>query len=334
MKIPPISIIMPVYNAEKYLCKSIDSILGQTFTEWELILVDDGSADNSPAICDEYSNKDKRIKVLHKKNEGVAIARKEGCEASTAERICFVDSDDTLDSNCLNKCMQILEVHNVDILVFGSIWCIEGTGKKSVHNPKYEGFYDKNRIVKDIYPELIQTEKAGYYPQSVWGSIYKRDSIVPYMISDRRAEVGEDGACVIPAIYHSESMFFVREPLYNYRVNADSVTGGRRVFNWDNPEAIAHHLETTIDIDKAGFRDQLNRRLCHDIFNVCVSRFYSRQGYRETAAEIKHNLKRDAYRRAIKEAHFKGSAKAALMMIALRTRCTRLMLIYSELNKK
>ncbi len=324
---------MPVYNAEKYICQSIDSIIAQTFTDWELILVDDGSPDRSPEICDAYSAKDSRIKTIHKSNEGVSIARRTGCEKAHAKYICFADSDDLLDCTCLEKCMKLLNKHDVDILVYGSIWRNEASGKEEVKNPEFEGYYDKEMIRRDIFPVLIQTEQGGYYPQSIWRSIFKKVSILPYMIADKRAIVGEDGACVIPAVFHADSMYFHREPLYYYRVNTDSVTGGRRVFNWDYPEVTARHIENMIDINEADLRDQLYRRLCHDIFNVCVSRFYGDRSYKEIAAEIRKNLKRDIYKTAIRKARFTGSAKAALMMFALRTKSVFLMYLYSSISK-
>ena len=324
---------MPVYRAEKYLRQSIDSILDQTFTEWELILVDDGSTDKSPEICDLYSAKDSRIRTIHKKNEGVAIARKTGCENARANYIGFADSDDMLDKTCLEKCAKLLHKYDTDILVFGSIWRNEVSGKEEIKNPEYEGYYDKERIRREIFPVLIQTEQAGYYPQSIWCNVFKKEKILPYMIADSRAAVGEDGACVIPAVFHADSMFFLKEPLYYYRVNTDSVTGGRRVFNWDNPEVTATHIENNIDLAEADLADQLNRRICHDVFNVCVSRFYAGHSYKETAAEIKKNLSREVYKTAIKEARFKGSIKAALMMLALRSRSALLMHLYSGISK-
>lgn len=110
--IPVISIIVPVYNVEKYLSQCIDSILAQAFIDFELLLVDDGSTDGSGRICDEYANKDARIQVFHKKNGGVSSARNIGLEHAQGEWITFVDSDDWLD---LKYC-QILweEVQDVD----------------------------------------------------------------------------------------------------------------------------------------------------------------------------------------------------------------------------
>ena len=115
---PQISVIVPVYKTEKYLHQCIDSILAQTFTDFELILVNDGSPDNCGAICDEYAQKDKRIKVVHKKNGGVNAARADGVKCSTGEFITFVDSDDTLPQTAL-KDLFIEMLPNIDIVIGG-----------------------------------------------------------------------------------------------------------------------------------------------------------------------------------------------------------------------
>lgn len=112
-----VSIIIPVYNVESYLKKCIDSILLQTYTNFELILIDDGSTDQSYEICDEYSLNDKRIKVIHKINEGVSKARNLGLSISTGDYICFVDSDDWIDCDMLEYI--IVNADDFDIVQFG-----------------------------------------------------------------------------------------------------------------------------------------------------------------------------------------------------------------------
>ena len=100
---PRVSIIVPVYKAEAYLHRCIDSIIVQTFTNWELLLVDDGSPDRSGVICDEYAGKDERIKVFHKENGGVSSARNLGIDKAVGEWLCFIDSDDTIQPTYLDN---------------------------------------------------------------------------------------------------------------------------------------------------------------------------------------------------------------------------------------
>ena len=118
MNMPKVSIIVPIYKAEKYLNRCIDSILAQTFTDWELLLIDDGSPDKSGDICDEYAKKDTRIRVFHKKNGGVSSARNLGLDNVQGEYVTFVDSDDWIDVNTLNVCFSQIEIDDLDFLQF------------------------------------------------------------------------------------------------------------------------------------------------------------------------------------------------------------------------
>ena len=118
-KIPLFSVIVPIYNVEKDLCTCIDSILAQTFTDFELILVNDGSTDCSGKICDEYALKDSRIKVLHKENGGASDARNNGLDIAIGTRVCFIDADDYVDNNFL----EIFNKRDADMVVQG-LHCI------------------------------------------------------------------------------------------------------------------------------------------------------------------------------------------------------------------
>ena len=111
------SVIVPIYNVEKYLSRCIDSVLSQTFADFELILVDDGSPDNCPEICDKYAQKDHRIKVVHKENAGLGMARNLGVEVATGDFICFIDSDDFIEEECLNAMYSAAEENKVDLVI-------------------------------------------------------------------------------------------------------------------------------------------------------------------------------------------------------------------------
>ena len=108
-----VSIIVPVYNAEKYLCECVDSILSQTLTDLEVILVDDGSADSSPVICDGYAERDKRVKAIHQKNSGAAAARNHGMNIAQGEYIAFVDSDDWIDADMYKRMVDTAEENEI-----------------------------------------------------------------------------------------------------------------------------------------------------------------------------------------------------------------------------
>lgn len=136
---PKISVIVPVYNVEKFLRRCIDSILAQTFTDFELLLIDDGSKDKSGEICDEYAAKDARIRVFHKQNGGVSSARNLGIDKAQGEWVYFVDSDDWIEIETLSI-VQSIDMRKIGIIKFGY----------------YEDFYDgKINIVSDNNERII-----------------------------------------------------------------------------------------------------------------------------------------------------------------------------------
>lgn len=311
------SVIVPVYNAEKFLVQCISSIINQLYPDWELILVDDGSTDSSSKMCDNYAHEDSRIHVVHLHNQGASIARKVGCDRSKGDYVCFVDSDDWITPDCLSKAEDAIKCCGADVIAFASCNSFpDGTVSDRLF--QFHGYYDKKRIETEIFPFLIQNEKAEYYTSSIWGSCYRRELLAPLMIANTKAVFGEDTACVIPTIYRSKSIYFLNERLYYYRLNEQSLTGGRRVYSWDNPAIIARHIESLIDDQTYDFRQQLYRKLVHDVFNVCVSRFFLKEGYHCTAREIRKNLRFPMYEEAIHNAHFKGNAKAMIMSFAMK----------------
>ena len=157
---PKISVFVPVYNTEKYLRQCIDSILAQTFTDFELLLINDGSTDGSGAICDEYAQKDSRVRVFHQENGGVSSARNLGLNNVRGEWISFVDSDDWVKKNFLDK--LIVNSENVDLVCVGFIQIED---KLKYRNVDYEGnaseclgLFFENRILGFLWNKLFKTD--------------------------------------------------------------------------------------------------------------------------------------------------------------------------------
>ncbi|NLP47582.1 MAG: glycosyltransferase family 2 protein, partial [Clostridiales bacterium] len=120
LKNPFLSIVMPVYNTEPYLENAAKSVLNQTYKDFELILINDGSPDKSPVMCDEIAASDPRVRVIHKaQNEGLSAARNTGIDEALGEYICFIDSDDTVEPNLLEQVAESLEKHKADVIIYG-----------------------------------------------------------------------------------------------------------------------------------------------------------------------------------------------------------------------
>lgn len=204
-----ISIIVPVYKVEKYICSCIDSILSQSYKDWELILVDDGSPDNSGIICDEYATNDNRIRVIHKENEGVTAARRDGVMHAEGEWIVFVDSDDTIPGNSL----EVLLSNSKDVdTVCGCL--MSSKGKKWKH--KCIGTYSK----EDYITHLVNGRIYGYPCASLFKrSLFKDDCLKV----DRSFPIGEDVLMRIELAMAGKNFRTIEDVVYNYFDNTSSV---------------------------------------------------------------------------------------------------------------
>ena len=151
-----ISVIVPIYNAEKYLKICIDSIINQSYYNIQIILVDDGSEDNCPAICDEYAQLDTRIIVIHKKNQGLVLARKSGLQIATGEYITFVDADDYIDIDTYEKIVNNINYDMPDIIAYD---LIEEYSDRTVkkENQFSAGLYKEEQLKEKIYPKMLST---------------------------------------------------------------------------------------------------------------------------------------------------------------------------------
>ena len=167
---PKISIIVPVYKAEKYLRRCLDSIIAQTFTDWECILIDDGSPDNSGKICDEYAASDKRFRVIHQENQGVSAARQKGLDNCIGEYVIHTDPDDWVEKDFLNKMFERAQLTDADMVMcdFNRIY----KDKTILYSQKPTSF-----DCEDIINDLLNGKLWGI----TWNKLIKRECIVKYI---------------------------------------------------------------------------------------------------------------------------------------------------------
>ena len=217
---PKISIIIPVYNAEKYLKICVDSILNQTFKDFELILIDDGSSDTSKEICEQYIKLDNRVKVIEQSNKGVSVARNNGLENSCGEYIMFCDSDDWIEEECLeNLYYKFIQDKNTDI-IFSGIYKEFYFNDKKIMN-KIEGISEELNIdlteldlyLKYIYEsflELLQSPCAKLYSNKIIknNNLYFDENMICY----------EDFDFNLRYLYHSRKIIFSKFNHYHYRI--------------------------------------------------------------------------------------------------------------------
>ena len=149
-----LSVVVPIYNAEKTLHRCVDSILNQTFFDLEVVLIDDGSTDSSLNICEEYAKRDDRVVVFHKENAGLVAARKSGVEIASGEYIGFVDSDDYIEADMYSLLMSETSITEADIVIGGIITDYVDYSIKT-YNKLPAGYYNRVDIEKKIIPELL-----------------------------------------------------------------------------------------------------------------------------------------------------------------------------------
>lgn len=220
-----ISVIVPIYNVREYLQQCIESICRQSYHNLEIILVDDGSIDGCSEICDAYLDQDERIRVIHKENEGLVRARKDGMQAARGEYISYVDGDDWIEHNMIEKLYDTLVKQNVDIVMCGRY---EDTGEmhRQVYHGIPEGRYNKQALLDEVYPNMIVNGpffEWGIFP-GVWDKLFKRICLEKYQMGvDDSITMGEDAACVYPCLLNADSIYVMHECLYHYRQTVTSM---------------------------------------------------------------------------------------------------------------
>jgi glycosyltransferase involved in cell wall biosynthesis len=208
-----VSIIIPVYNTEQYLPRCIDSILGQSFTDFELLLIDDGSTDGSAKICDAYAEKDSRIRVLHKENGGVSSARNLGLNEAKGEWVVFVDSDDWISDNCIKLLTEPLRNKEFDIVV--GDYRIIGEFPYNLELSLPEGAYHETGITHTFC-------NGGIYIMS-WNKLYRKEFLLKNQLAFEEGKVHEDEILAFEISCLEKSFYVVKSVTYYYRIRENSI---------------------------------------------------------------------------------------------------------------
>ena len=218
---PELSIIVPVYKVEKYLSRCVDSILNQSFSDFELMLIDDGSPDSSGKICDRYSKTDVRVKVIHQENKGVSSARNAGLDIASGRYIAFIDADDYIEPKMYEIMMSVIKKKNVDVVICGAKSIIQGTSeiRKEMLS---EGYYDKAHLLNSLF------EMPNPLGGCIWNKLVKSD-----VLKNCRYKTGvsmaEDRMFLLDYFQNCESGYKIPDSLYIITERDDSATHSRTV---------------------------------------------------------------------------------------------------------
>lgn len=255
IRTPLVSIIIPVYNVEQYIYQCLDSVLGQTYNNLEIIIVNDGSSDECPRICDEYALKDSRISVIHQKNGGLSVARNAALAVARGKYIAFVDSDDSVDPHWIEHSVKVLEQNHLSAVIFAAKLMNE-----------HGHFIGERFKVYDVYTEIsgqqafekVITDEIG---SQVWKAVYDRRCWDNVWFPDG---LFYEDLFVTHKVYArmTNNVAFLPEPLYNYRLNTNGIS-----LSLDNRGIKAYHiflgLRTMYDFSK--------KRCDRKITDVCLA---------------------------------------------------------------
>ena len=208
---PKVSIIIPAYNAEKVLARCIDSVLAQTFTDFELLVMDDGSKDGTAALCDAYAAKDARVRVVHKENSGVSDTRNQAINLATGEYLQFLDADDWITPEATALFVHAAEEYSADLVISDFYRVVDGwTARK--------GSIDEEGVLsREEFAACMAKSPADYYYGVIWNKFFRRDLVEKYKLRmDEKLRWCEDFIFNLEYILHTERIFVLRAPTYYY----------------------------------------------------------------------------------------------------------------------
>lgn len=327
------SVIVPVYKVENYLSGCIESVLNQTFSDFELILVDDGSPDSCPKICDSYKEKDGRIKVVHKQNGGLASARRAGIKVAEGDYVFNLDSDDLIENDTLECAYKIIKDTACEIVSFSYRWVKNGHTVSITDDGLDEGLYTGKSIEECIYPRLLMDKNMNHMSYYLSGKAVKRELLTPHQLGvSEKISLGEDLCCVVPCYLNTKSVYISKKTAYLYTVREDSLS---KEFNTEQIyliEDVINEINKN-DINKvADFEEQLCRYSCFMCFTILAA---AAQGnHFESIKSIKENITNSLHYEKISCARFGAvTPKSRISIYLMKKKCYRTAFYFLNLCK-
>ena len=235
-----ISIIIPVYKVEKYLDKCIESVVNQTYSNLEIILVDDGSPDNCPKICENWQKKDKRIVVIHKQNGGLSDARNFGLDKATGDFIMFLDSDDYVNVNICKELLALLKKYNADIAMCQAKYIYEDEQSQDGNKVHLEENTEKEFTKNQLFKLAISSEIPLF--MTAWGKLYKK-----HIFESLRYDVGkihEDEFILHKIIAQTDKLVYTTKKMYYYLQRSNSIMGTKTSKSYQHSlEALTNRID-------------------------------------------------------------------------------------------
>lgn len=250
-----VSVVIPVYNMENYLDRCVNSVVNQSYKNLEIILVDDGSKDKSPAMCDAWAEKDNRIVVVHKENAGLGMARNSGMEIARGDYIIFPDSDDYIHENLVEKCVKVATENDAEVVVFSCFEVDETGNEKARQISSASDVYEGECVQKELLAGMFSYSMG--IGVSAWSKMYKRDVLRKnglQFVSERQI-ISEDSYFMLEFFSKVSKAFVLKENLYYYCKRENSLS---RAFKEDRIEKNNEFLRQSLEyIDTNGIHSEV-----------------------------------------------------------------------------
>lgn len=318
-----LSVVVPVYNAEKYLHECVQSILPQLSEELELVLVNDGSRDNSGRICDAYAKENAYIRVVHQENSGVTAARKAGVRHANGEYIGFLDSDDWVDTDMYLYMLNKIRETSADIAVCCSVRELGNGTSFLLKNDIAEGFYTKDALREKLYPVMLFdfAKEAPALTPSLCNKVFRKKILQNVMDHVTNNVVyGEDTLCSFSCILDSQGIYFTDRAMYHYRENPSSVTNVYDPGLFEKFLLLGRELESQFQERKVNLSKQLAGYMARHSLECIRSELLLNEGQplrirrRAASAFVKEPQIQSAYKLAYSE--FKNGKTRMKMFLA------------------
>ncbi len=271
-----VSVVVPIYNVEKYLDRCVESIVNQTYKQLEIIMIDDGSTDRSSEICEKWKRQDDRIIVIHKKNQGLGMARNTGLDYATGKYICFFDSDDYIESQTIEKLYKYCEEYNAELVCFGFVLeNADGSIKDVIRSNKNKVFEGKDQVRKEFIPGMIgfnpdTGETLGIW-MNMWGAIYSTELLkrIGWRCESERSIISEDIYSLLELYDCVNKAVVISESFYHYCCNEVSLTN---TYREDRYKKIKHFYYECIRLcEEKKYPEVIKRELSQPFLNFSMA---------------------------------------------------------------
>ena len=313
------SVIVPVYKVEEYLVPCVESVLSQTFPDFELILVDDGSPDQCPQICDRYREKDSRVKVLHKANGGLVSARQAGIQIAAGQYVFNLDSDDLIEQDVLEEAHRIITETNCQIVSFGRKWVKGGQTVRTTDDGLEEGLYAGEKLEQYIYPKVLTDRNMQFISCYITGKAIQREFLLPHQMGvSEQISLGEDLCCMTACYLQAQSIYLSKKTAYLYTVRENSMS---REFNTKQIlliENVIREISKNNTEKVADFPQQLCRYSCFMCFAILAAA--AEGDHFQSLGQLEQNIRNSLHHEHIRRAEFDTITPKSRIAISLMKR--------------